>query len=154
MPRRAPPLFVQTLDEPLKTAAAAESAAPVAEHVRVAEDGAVDTYAATVAPSDVEEALATLEAGVDAPARRIRGCLRVLCVIDHARDDLHMALGLHGSTHDAETHQRFAVLGQESRDDGMEGALAWSDHVGMTGFQTETVAAVLQADAGSRHYHA
>ena len=60
-------LWWQTIDEPLKAAAASEPAAPIVERVRVAEDGAVELNTA-VHPAEVEEALkATLEAGIDAP---------------------------------------------------------------------------------------
>ena len=57
---------------------------------------------------------------VHAPARRVDGGLRVLAVVDDAREDLHVALRLHGAAHQAEGRDRLAVLGDEGRDDGVE----------------------------------
>src|SRR6266576_284552 len=57
---------------------------------------------------------------VHAPAWAVDGGLRVLAVIDDAREYLHVALWLHGAAHQAEGRHRLAVLGDEARDDGME----------------------------------
>ena len=66
-----------------------------------------------------------------------------------------MALALHGSAHDAERHLRPAVgMHGKGRNDGVRGALARADLIGMTGLGGEAVAAVLQADARARHDHA
>src|SRR5437868_5031833 len=53
---------------------------------------------------------------VDAPARAVDGGLRVLAVVDDAREELHVALRLHGAAHQAEGRHRLAVLGDEARD--------------------------------------
>src|SRR5262249_35245099 len=55
---------------------------------------------------------------VHAPARAVDRGLRVLAVVDDAREHLHMALRLHGAAHQAEGGDRLAVLGDEARDDG------------------------------------
>src|SRR3954451_22817437 len=43
---------------------------------------------------------------VDSPARPVDRRLRVLAVVDDAREDLHVALGLHGATHQPEGGDR------------------------------------------------
>src|SRR5216683_7425349 len=48
---------------------------------------------------------------VHPPARAVDGGLRVLAVVDDAREDLHVALRLHGAAHQAEGRHRPAVLG-------------------------------------------
>src|SRR5215472_2677985 len=55
-----------------------------------------------------------------APARAVDRGLRILAVVDDAREDLHVALRLHGAAHQAEGGERLAVLGDEARDDGVE----------------------------------
>ena len=97
---------------------------------------------------------ADLEAGIDAPARRVGGRLRVLRIVNQTRHHLHVALSLHRTTHDAEAHQRFAVFAEKARDDGLKRTFARGDDIGMTRFQVEAVAAVLQADAGAGHHDA
>src|SRR5262249_31889392 len=52
---------------------------------------------------------------VRAPARAVDGGLRVLAIVDDAREDLHVTLRLHGAAHQAEGGHRFAVLGDEAR---------------------------------------
>ena len=94
------------------------------------------------------------QTAVPFPAGRVAGRLRLLAVVQHAHQGLQLSLGLHVASHDAEAHHRRAVAHQKARDDGVEGPLAAGHHIGMLGVQAETVAAVLQADAGARHDHA
>ena len=68
-------------------------------------------------------------------ARGIPGLLDIHAVVDNVHHDLHVPLGLHGTAHQAETHQRRAVLHQEGRDDGVEGALARGIGVRVIGIQ-------------------
>src|SRR5947207_14359944 len=88
---------------------------------------------------------------VHAPARAVDCRLRVLAVIDDAREDLHMALRLHGAAHQAEGRDRFAVLGDEGRDDRMERPLLRPDLVGMALGRDEAGSAILQRNAGARY---
>jgi hypothetical protein len=82
-----------------------------------------------------------------APSRRIAGGLRVLLVVQHAHQGLQVALRLHVAAHHAKAHHRLAVLGEESRDDGVEGPLAGTYEVVAGRIQREAVATVLQAQA-------
>ena len=88
------------------------------------------------------------------PARSVTGRLRVLPIIGEPHHDLRMALWLHVTAHHAETHQRFSVAGDESRNDGVERPLAGRHLVGVIRRQRESGAAVLQADARARHDNA
>ncbi len=88
---------------------------------------------------------------VHAPAWAVDGGLRVLAVIDDAREDLHVALRLHGAAHQAEGRDRLAVLGDEGRDDGVERPLPGADLVGMALGRDEPRGAVLQRNARARH---
>src|SRR5690606_5634626 len=62
-----------------------------------------------------------LQSLLDAETRRIDRALRRLVVVGHAHHQLHMTLRLHGAAHQAEAHQRFAILRDEARNDGLEG---------------------------------
>ena len=90
-----------------------------------------------------------------APARRVDCRLRILFVQHNAQRQLQVALRLHRPAHNAERHERRALrVERESRDNGMERALAARHHVGMRGIEREARAAILQTDAGARHHHA
>src|SRR5439155_23971539 len=69
---------------------------------------------------------------VHPPARPVDGSLRVLAIVDDAREHLHVALRLHRAAHQAESRDRPAVLGDESWNDGVERTLLGTDLVGMT----------------------
>ena len=97
-----------------------------------------------------------LQARVVAPAWRIAGGLRVLPIVQHAHQGLHMALGLHVGPHHAVAHHRLAIFAEERGDDGVEGALARCHQVGRVvalGVQAKGVPPVLQTDA-ERGLHA
>src|SRR5262245_65978391 len=89
------------------------------------------------------------EPGLDAPARRVGGGLRILPVVGEADHDLRMALRLHRAAHDAEAHDRPPVLADEARDDGVEGALARADLVVVARREPEGIAAALETDGGA-----
>ncbi len=72
---------------------------------------------------------ADAEVLVHDPARRVAACLRILVVVGEPRDHLHVALRLHVAAHHAEAHHRLGVAREESRDDGVERALARADLV-------------------------
>src|SRR4051812_17558238 len=57
-------------------------------------------------------------------ARRIAGFLETHVEVEQVNENLHVALRLHVAAHDAEAHHGFTVLGDESRDDRVERALA------------------------------
>src|SRR4051812_44579700 len=80
-------------------------------------------------------------------ARAVARGLRALPVVRNADQHLRVALRLHGSSHDAEAHDRLAVLGDEAWNDGLVRTLARTDLVRMAGLQDERSAAVLQRDA-------
>ena len=92
-----------------------------------------------------------LEVRRDVPARRIRGRLGVLAVVEDPRHHLHVALMLHVAAHDAEAHGWRAVAQNEAGDDGVVGALVRPDGIGVVGIEHEAGAAVLQGNAGARH---
>ena len=85
------------------------------------------------------------------PAWCIAGSLRLLAMGQHTHQRLQMPLRLHVATHHTKTHARFAVLRQETRDDGLERPLSALHHIRVIGVQREAMAAVLQADAGTWH---
>ena len=101
----------------------------------------------------VETVFVVHDAGIPAPARRVAGRLRLLPIVEHAHQGLQVALRLHVATHHAEAHHRLSVLRQESRDDGVERALARAHQVVAAGVERETVAAVLQAQPVARDDH-
>ena len=90
------------------------------------------------------------------PARCITSRLRVLTVVKHAHQGLHVALRLHVAPHHAITHDRLSVLCEERRNDGLEGFLTWRDQIGRIGtlqIGAEAKTSVLQTDAVSRLDH-
>ena len=64
-----------------------------------------------------------------------------------------MSLGLHERAHHAVAVEQFAVLRRQAGDDGVVGALAWGQGVGVGGVQREQPGAVVQYDAGAGHDH-
>ena len=62
------------------------------------------------------------------PAVADPGCVACLLQIhpevEHVYDDLHVPLGLHRTSHDAEAHERLTVFHHERRNDRVKGALA------------------------------
>ncbi len=91
---------------------------------------------------------------VDAEARQIQRCLWVETVIQHAGEHLHVTLRLHETAHHAEGGVECAVISIccHAGDDGVVGALARLQPVGVIGIETEIGAAVLQGEApAARH---
>ena len=54
-----------------------------------------------------------------------------------------MALGLHVATHHTERHFRLTITRHEGWDDGVHGALAASDLIGVAGCRDKARAAIL-----------
>src|SRR5271168_1281680 len=95
-----------------------------------------------------------LKAVRPAEPRAVTGRLRILAVVDDAPHHLHVTLRLHGSAHHPEAHHRSAVLGQETRDDGVVWPLTRPHLVRMPLLHSEIRAAVLQSDPGAGHHDA
>ena len=83
-------------------------------------------------------------------ARGIAGFLQVHAVIDDVDQHLHMALRLHAAAHQAQRHERLAVLLHEGRNDGVEGPLGGFVSIGVRRIEAEQFAAVLEHEARSR----
>src|SRR4051812_31204572 len=81
-----------------------------------------------------------------AEARAVARGLRALPVVRNADQHLCVTLRLHRSSHDAEAHDRLAVLRDEARNDGLVRPFPRADLVRMAGLQDERSAAVLQRD--------
>jgi len=86
---------------------------------------------------------ADLKAALHLPSWCIASGLRILMMVDHAKQGLHMTLRLHIAAHDAEAHLRRAVSGEKCGDDGVEGAFARGHHIGVIGFETKTASTIL-----------
>ena len=69
---------------------------------------AVSELAQALHGGRVEAVLGVHEARVPAPARRVAGGLRLLAVVEHAHQRLHVPLRLHVAAHHAEAHHRLA----------------------------------------------
>lgn len=82
------------------------------------------------------------------PPRRVQRNLRVETNHDH----LHMALGLHVTTHDAERPHRCVTFTDETGNDGVKGFFARCQALGGVGVGTEFLSAVLQGDAAVWQY--
>src|SRR6202044_1530774 len=78
------------------------------------------------------------------PPRTVAGGLDIEAVVDAIHDDLRLSLGLHVAAHDAEGKPGYAVSGGESRNDGLEGALAGGVDVGVAVLEGEELAAILK----------
>ena len=83
----------------------------------------------------------------EVPARGVAGGLRVLAVGDQAQDHLHVPLRLHVAPHDAQGGRGLSGACDEARHDGVVGALAARDAVGVARIEREAERAVLQRDA-------
>ena len=92
-----------------------------------------------------------LPAGQPTPARSVERCLRVHPVVELVDDHLDVALRLHIATHHPEWPDGHAAAGEECRDDGVVGPLAWRHAVGVGRVQAKSVTTVLERDAGARH---
>ena len=93
---------------------------------------------------------------IEAPARRVAGHLRVLAVVEHAHQCLHVALGLHVGAHHAIAHDGLPVLRDKGWNDGVKRPLARRHQIGPVGtcrVGAEPEAPVLQANA-ERGLHA
>ena len=81
---------------------------------------------------------------IEPPARCIAGRLRVLVIVQHAHQRLHMALWLHAAAHHPKAHDRGAILGQEGGNDRVERPLARCHTIGVVRIKREARPAVLQ----------
>ena len=87
-------------------------------------------------------------------ARSIPSLLQAHAKVDDIDNDLGVTLRLHRTAHDTKTHQRFSVLHDESRDDGMERPLAALYNVRMTLVERKQLSAILQHEAELSRRHA
>ena len=97
-----------------------------------------------------------LEPFVVTPTRCIACRLRVLLVVEHAHQGLHVALWLHIGTHHAIAHDGLPIFGQERRNDGVKRSLSRRHQIGRVqtvGLNVKAMPTVLQTDAklGSTH---
>ena len=67
--------------------------------------------------------------------RSITRLLQVHPEVDHVDHDLCMALGLHGTPHHTETHQRFPILGDEGGNNRVKGTFTRLIYIVMPFFQ-------------------
>ena len=74
---------------------------------------------------------------------RVARFLQIHSQIEEIDQHLSMALRLHVAAHHAKGHQGLAVLGHEGRNDGVKGALARLEAIGVPRLQREATAAVL-----------
>src|SRR5579859_7633986 len=66
----------------------------------------------------------------DREARCLHGPLDVHSIIDYVRYELGVGQGLVGATHNPKSHMQVAAF-HKSRNDRVEGTLAWDESVGM-----------------------
>jgi len=99
--------------------------------------------------------------GLDQAADRIGehpwhvlGLLDVQAVLQEAREEVHVAVGLVVAAHDAVGHDHAAVAGDHAGDDGVERALARGDAVGVIRVEHEALGAVVQHYPGARRHQA
>ena len=85
-------------------------------------------------------------------ARRIPGLLVVHPKIHQVDDNLDMPLRLHAAPHQTEGRVGCSIPPHEGRDDGVEGALAGLEGVGVLGIEGEERAPVLDSDADLGHH--
>ena len=83
-------------------------------------------------------------------AGRVRGLLDVEAAVEHAAQDLDVSRGLILTAHHAKRHDRFAVLRQQARNDGVERTFSRRDGIGMTLDEAESRTAVLQQHTRTR----
>ena len=81
------------------------------------------------------------------PARGVAGFLHVHAEVDDVGQHLHVALRLHVAAHEAERHERLAVLHHEAGNDGVERPLAGRIDVGGLGIERIQLAAILEHEA-------
>lgn len=101
---------------------------------------------------DVNNLLPRLRrASGDADSRRIKRRLRIVAKGQHIQQNLDVALRLHETAHDAVDGVQGAVrgVGDHCRDDGVVGAFARGEHVGVVGAEVEVCAAVLESEAAT-----
>jgi hypothetical protein len=82
-------------------------------------------------------------------ARVLDRFLGVHTVVKEVDQYLRVTLGLHRSAHHAEDCPQRSVTSSETGDESVHRTLAWSDGVGVTRFQAERAAAVVETDASS-----
>jgi hypothetical protein len=81
---------------------------------------------------------------MDAPARSIARSLRMLLMVNHATDGLHVTLRLHIATHNTKAHLWLALMHKEGWNDGMKRALVRTHFIGVTLLKAKAAATILQ----------